>query len=272
MKNIILFGSTGMLGNYVKKVLSMEDYKIHSINREIFDIETADWKKLNFLLASNALIGDIVINCAGAIPQQQCEIKKYTLLNTVFPYKLGKICKNLGLKLIHITTDCVFSGITGNYNENHIHDAKTVYGISKSLGEMGDNMCIIRTSIIGEEFKNKNNLIEWLKKNNNSEIEGYTNVLWNGVTCYQLSKIILQILKGNMLWIGVRHFYSPNIVSKYDLCCYINKIYNLNIKIQKNNNYKKNMTLTSLYPIDHFNIPNIFQQIKEQYDFNILER
>jgi dTDP-4-dehydrorhamnose reductase len=132
-------------------------------------------------------------------------------------------------------------------------------------------MCIIRTSIIGEEVKNKNSLIEWLKKNNDSDIEGYVNVLWNGVTCYQLSKIILEIIKGDMLWVGVRHLYSPNVVSKYDLCYYINKIYNLNIKIHKNTVYKKNMTLQSLYSIDAFKIPDILEQIKEQYQYNILQ-
>jgi dTDP-4-dehydrorhamnose reductase len=261
---IIIFGSTGMLGNYVNLYLS-SFYEIVCIKRELFDIETTDWNKLYDILLLYTKKDDIIINCSGAIPQQNSNIRKYIILNTLFPYKLNEFSIKLSLKFIHITTDCVFSGVRGGYNESDIHDSDNIYGISKSLG---DNIrcSIIRTSIIGEELFNKNNLIEWLKKNKNSTIDGYNNVLWNGITCFQLSKIINYIITNNIYWNGVRHFFSPNIVSKYELCCLINEEYNLNITINKNNIINKNMTLTTIYD-NIIKIPDIKIQIKEQHNF-----
>jgi len=255
---IILFGSTGMLGNYVNKHLS-QFYDVLSIDRNTFDIEKHDWVKLNDIIK----LSDLVINCAGAIPQQKCSSRKYIILNSLFPHKVNEISKKYDIPFIHITTDCVFSGKTGNYNETSIHDVEDIYGITKSLGE-DNSMCIIRTSIIGEELYNKNNLIEWLIKQKNSTIDGYDNVLWNGVTCLQLAKIIEKIIKENIYWHGIRHIFSPNIISKYELCQYINEIYDLNITVLKKSVEPKKMTLSSIYTLN-LSIPEIKVQIKEQY-------
>ena len=261
---IILFGSTGMLGNYVYKYL-LQFHDVICIDRTYFDIETCDWKKLDLIINSNN--SDVLINCAGAIPQQKCNIRKYIILNTLFPHKLNETAEKYNKKLIHITTDCVFSGKDGNYDETSNHDAEDVYGISKSLGE-NESMCIIRTSIIGEEINNKKSLIEWVKTQENKTINGYENVYWNGVTCLQLAKIIETIISENNYWKGVRHIFSPNIVSKYELCKYINEIYNLNISIIKDNIFNKNMTVRSIYDNKYNNIiPDIHTQIMEQFSY-----
>ena len=143
------------------------------------------------------------------------------------------------------------------------------YGVSKSLGEMCYNTTIIRTSIIGEERKNKYSLLEWVKKHNNNTINGYTNHLWNGVTCLQLAKIINQIINNNIWWKGVRHIFSPNTVSKYELVNIINDVYKLNntvVKFKTNNNIDK--TLCTNYETNHlFNIPNLIDQICELKNF-----
>jgi len=265
---IIIFGSTGMLGNYVKLYLS-KYYNILCIDRKDFDIETCHWEKLEEIIEFKIEQCDIIINCAGAIPQQNCITKKYIILNTLFPHKLNEICKKVKIKFIHITTDCVFSGKDGNYNENSIHDSEDNYGITKSLGEE-NSMCILRTSIIGEEINNKNSLIEWVKKQKNCNIDGYKNVLWNGITCLQLAKIIKIIIEKRIYWEGVRHIFSPNIISKYELCCYINDIYNLNININIKDLPYKNMAITSIYKNElNDNILNIKEQIKEQFNYNI---
>jgi dTDP-4-dehydrorhamnose reductase len=259
---IILFGSTGMLGNYVKKYLS-QFHDILCIGRNTFDIELCDWKKLDKIIQT----GDIIINCAGAIPQQKCDIRKYITLNSLFPHKVNEMSKKYEIPFIHITTDCVFSGKDGNYNENSKHDAEDLYGISKSLGE-DNSMCIIRTSIIGEELHNKNSLIEWVIKQKDGMIDGYENVFWNGVTCLQLAKIIENIINANKYWQGVRHVFSPNIVSKYQLCEYINEVYGLNITINKKAMPYKDMTINSIYNNDLNNsISNLKLQILEQHLF-----
>jgi dTDP-4-dehydrorhamnose reductase len=263
---IILFGSTGMLGNYVKH-FSLDKFKTVCIDRNTFDIETGDWSKLYHIIDSIKEYNDIIINCAGAIPQREVSNKKYIILNTVFPIKLNQYAKLNNLKFIHITTDCVFSGKDGNYNENSIHDSDSIYGITKSLGEEPD-MCILRTSIIGEEKNNKNSLIEWVKTNKNGIINGYENFIWNGITCLQLTKIIFEIIKNNIYWKGTRHFFSPSTVSKFKLCSYINYIYNLNITINKTVLPFKNMSLTTINNENLlFNIPDIQSQLIEQYTF-----
>ena len=164
--------------------------------------------------------------------------------------------------MIHVTTDCVFSGKEGKYNEKSIHDEINDYGMSKSLGELC-KATIIRTSIIGEEVNNKRSLLEWVKSNSGKEINGYENHYWNGVTCLQLAKIVNEIINTGNYWNGVRHIFSPRSVSKYELVTIINDIYNLKIKINKFKTPESvNKTITSIYE-NMFTIPDLQKQIEE---------
>jgi dTDP-4-dehydrorhamnose reductase len=258
---ILLFGSNGMLGNYLKSYLSK--FCLYCIDRNIFDIETCNWNELDNIIKNNTNKNDIIINCAGAIPQNNTDIKKFIILNTLFPHKLNDISKKYELKFIHITTDCVYDGSKGKYCITDKHTAKNIYGITKSLGEP-DYATIIRTSIIGEELNNKKSLIEWIKSNKNGIINGYTNHYWNGVTCLELAKYIKNIIDTNELWIGIKHVFSPEIITKYDLCCYVNEIYNLQIQINKCEDINnKNMTLCG----NSYIIKDIYTQIIEQKNF-----
>ena len=268
MINIYIFGYTGMLGNYVYKYLSsLNTYNIFGFNRNNLNILDANFKNIDDFLYKyiDKHQYNIIINVSGIIPQSLIDDNhKYYKINAIFPQWLTILSHKYNFKIIHISTDCVFSGCKGLYNENDIHDSYDDYGKSKSLGE-NNQITIIRTSIIGEEIYNKKSLLEWIKSNKNSEINGYTNHLWNGVTCYQLAKIINQIITNNLFWEGVRHIYSPNIVSKYDLAIMINNIYNLNIKINKYNCEKTiDKTLSSIYNIDEFDIPSLEKQLIEQ--------
>lgn len=176
------------------------------------------------------------------------------------------ICNEIGCQMIHITTDCVFLGKKGNYNEDDLHDETNDYGVSKSLGELCD-ATIIRTSIIGEELRNKRSLLEWVKSNTHGEINGYDNHHWNGVTCLQLSFIIKDIIENNKFWKGIRHIYSPKSVSKYELVNMINEIYKLNIKVNKFNTENSiDKTITTKYK-KIFDIPNLYTQIQSLKDF-----
>jgi dTDP-4-dehydrorhamnose reductase len=175
----------------------------------------------------------------------------------------------LTTRMIHITTDCVFSGKDGKYNEYSNPDESNYYGTSKSLGELCDGT-IIRTSIIGEELVNKRSLLEWVISNENRSINGYTNHFWNGVTCLQLAKIIHKIIIENTYWNGVRHIYSPTTASKYELCSIINDIYELNIKIKEFETEKVDKSLSTIYDAHKniFEIPELEYQIKEMRDFH----
>lgn len=263
---IYLFGSNGMLGFYVKHNLLAHRVALIEINRNLFDIVNDDWDNLDSLLDLSS--NDVIINCSGAIPQKisSNDYKTFIKVNTLFPRKLNEIKDKYGCKFIHITTDCVFDGSEGNYNENSAHTESGIYGVSKSLGEPR-NCTIIRTSIIGEDNNAKKNLLEWIKLNKNKEIQGFVNHYWNGVSCLTLANIIYNIINKNLFWNGVRHIYSPDIVSKYDLCCIINKIYKLNISILKKDTEMVNKTLTSLYH-NNFNINSIENQLVDLYIYS----
>lgn len=267
---IYIFGSTGMLGMYVSKYLEQSHKEVVKITRESFDVNNLTYNSINYLFDSlNINANDIIINCIGIIPQSNAikniTNKNYYKINSLFPIFLNTMSEKYNCKFIHITTDCVFSGKKGNYTENDIHDELNDYGISKSLGETCDNATIIRTSIIGEETKNKYSLLEWIKQNRDGEINGYVSHFWNGVTCLQLAKIINKIIDRNNYWQGVRHIFSPTIVSKYELCSFINKVYDLNIIINKFSSKKIiNKSLATNYDINClFKIPELYQQIIE---------
>jgi dTDP-4-dehydrorhamnose reductase len=267
MKNVIIFGSTGMLGNYVYSIFSNENkYNIICINRKDFDVMIDEWSKLNKILKDILKKDDVIINCIGSIPQKNDINKDYEIFiktNTLFPHKLSELSNKYDCKLIHITTDCIFDGTKGNYTINDSNSAKDVYGISKYLGEPSD-VTIIRTSIIGEENTGKKSLLEWVKSNKNGSINGFIDHYWNGITCLTLAKIIKKIVDEDLYWTGVKHIFSPNIVSKYDLCLYINEIYELNIEIIPFKTNKKYMTLSGEI---NFEIDNIYEQIKELKTF-----
>ena len=270
MKNIIIFGSTGMLGRYVYKVLSKE-YNVICINREDFDIVNDSWNKLQLLIETKSNEYDTIINCAGIIPQKtlQSDYKTYIRVNTLFPHKLQEFSTYYKLKFIHITTDCVFSGSSSNYLETSLHTETNIYGISKSLGEL-ENSCVIRTSIIGEELQYKNSLLEWVISNKNKTINGFENHYWNGVSCLTLANIIKEIIDKSIYWKGIKHIYSPDSISKYELCILINNIYNLNITINPiKTETDCNKTIASIYKSE-FIIDNIDKQIMAQKDFSLI--
>lgn len=272
---VILFGSNGMLGSYIKSYFMYKNLNIICLTRADIDISIANHKHLENKLKECEINKDtIIINAAGLIPQASAQRTihnyDYIKVNSIFPSILSTISSKYDSKLIHITTDCVFSGSKGSYNENDDHDTTDMYGVSKSLGENID-CTIIRTSIIGEEINNKRSLLEWVIKNKNGKINGYKNHIWNGVTCLQLAKIIFNIIKNNKYWIGVRHVFSPFSVSKYDLVSFINKTYNLNIIIDEYDCDKKiDKSLTSVYKDLLLDIPSIETQIESQYRFELI--
>jgi dTDP-4-dehydrorhamnose reductase len=255
--NVILFGQSGMLGGYVDTYLKSKHINVINLSRKEFDIEIDSVLKLDSILSK--YINNVVINCAGCIPQTTTCGHKFIKINAIFPHLLNNICNRYNIKLIHITTDCVYDGVDGLYTEDSMPNEKGIYGLSKSCGEP-DTACCIRTSIIGKEMYNKKSLLEWVLSNKNNTINGYINHHWNGVTCLKLSEIIHKIIINNLFWEGVRHIHSPECISKYNLCVLINKIYTLNIQINKcNHPLPINRTLKSKY--DLFQIESIEQQI-----------
>lgn len=262
----LIFGSDGMLGSYANLYLK-KFYKVIPFTRKNFDISSSSKKDFFNYINKKIENVDLILNCAGIIKQRNVSDTEMIMVNSVFPHWLAELKNKLNCNIIHITTDCVYSGNKGKYSENDIHDCNDTYGKSKSIGE-NKNLTIIRTSIIGEEIKNKLSLLEWVKSNKNGRINGFENHYWNGVTCLELIKYIHDIINNNLFWSGVRNIFSPDTVSKYDLVSMISNVYDLNITIDKKNTFFCDRSLVSLYNTCPIN-KKILNQIQDLKNFNI---
>ena len=264
---VLIVGSTGMLGNTLLQYFNSLKCDVKTLNRADLDLSKCSKEELEFKIIDSEC--DVLINCAGLIKQRKgTTITEFIAVNSLLPHRMADICEVQNKKMIHITTDCVYSGLDGYYNEDDDFDIFDDYGRSKSMGEP-INCTVIRTSIIGEEKINKLSLLEWVKSNEGKEINGYKNHKWNGLTCLQVGKLMNKIIVDDLYWNGVRHFHS-NEVSKYDLVSMINEIYELNIKIiPMNDNLSVDRTLNSTYDIYELKIPNLYKQIEETRDFHI---
>jgi len=272
MYTIILFGKDGMIGNYIYKYFSkqLDKYDVYGFNRKDLDVRNITYEQLSIFLDKYIKKESInvVINAVGLIlPVKNTNVIDNITINSIFPNLLSIYCKFNNIHFIHFSTICVFDGQKGNYIETDEPTGKDIYGISKALGDPKFGT-VIRTSFIGEELKHKYSLVEWVKLNKNKTINGYTNHLWNGITCLELCKIIKEIIENNLFWNGIRHIYT-NSVTKYELVKYINEIYNLNINIIPfNTEFSVDRTLKSIYQLP-FKIGDIISQIRELKEFDI---
>jgi dTDP-4-dehydrorhamnose reductase len=244
------------------KYFPQQGYEVVGFDRSHLDL-TSDAETILEFIEKNTTNDDVIINAAGIVKQRDSD--EMWDVNTFFPHILSLSNR----RVIHITTDCVFSGKTGGYDDKSPHDCEDDYGRSKSLGEP-PNLTIIRTSIIGEESNNKLSLIEWCKKNKGRTVAGYIDHQWNGVTCLELCKWMdTRIIKQNYFWKGVVHVYSHQPVTKYQLVTAISNVFNLNLYITPQLGGKCNRILSG----GSFGLigRDIMTHLKELKEFNIYE-
>ena len=265
---IYILGSNGMLGKYVSTYLNL-NFNVVEINRDLLDASNINEITLQTLLTNLGIDNtSVLINCIGTIKPRVDSLGDLNaiLVNSVFPRILSNVCENLECKLIHPTTDCVYSGTKGQYDENDKYDVNDVYGMSKAIGEPS-NCTVIRTSIIGEEVNQNRSLVEWVKSNKGKTINGYTNHYWNGVTCLQFAKVCEQIILKNNFWIGTKHIHS-NTLNKKELVDLISDIYGLNITVVPTNTPTKcDRSMATIYNTN-IEIPNLDTQISEMKNFS----
>jgi len=257
---IIIFGSNGMLGKYVCKVLN-KDAMIQPVTRKIVDL--TDISATEEYIQKGVYPKDIIVNCAGVIPQRSNNTEDMVKVNTLFPLMLNKLPN----QVIHISTDCVFSGKQMELrSELWDPDATSIYGTTKALGEPVDQT-VIRTSIIGEG----GGLLQWVLDNQFEKIKGYHHHFWNGITCLQLATIIKRIIDENLYWTGVRHIHSTDMASKFILLKYIEDIYDLCLEMEcicPENIIPTYRILESIFDGIDWKIPSIPEQIKEQREWH----
>jgi dTDP-4-dehydrorhamnose reductase len=196
--------------------------------------------------ALNKFNPDVVINCIGLVKQlaESKSSEKNILVNSLFPHQLARNCEKVGSRLIHFSTDCVFSGIKGSYLESDVPDARDLYGLSKLLGEVDyANSLTIRTSIIGHELSTKHGLVEWFLSQSNT-VNGYSNAYFSGLTTREVGNVLGNFILPQPTLSGIFHLSSSSI-SKFKLLQLINETYNKNIRINLDDSLKIDRSLNS---------------------------
>lgn len=178
-------------------------------------------------LVKETIVGgafDYVINCIGVLNKDAEEKKNVAvLMNSYLPHLLAGITKGMSTVIIHLSTDCVFSGKKGKYREDDLRDGESFYARSKSLGELQDDKNItIRTSIIGPD-RNENGigLLNWFMKQNGT-VKGYRKAIWTGLTTLQLAKVIEVLCRNKCS--GIYNVVPDESISKYELLKLINAV------------------------------------------------
>lgn len=252
----LVVGSTGMLGSAMIKVLSRSSgLEVYGTARKISDstpgkynifygVDAENFDSIVELIAK--LKPEVIINCIGLIKQfDESEDPLRALpINSLFPHRLARLAEICNARLVHISTDCVFSGDRGRYLESDYPDAKDVYGISKRLGEVVYSNCItLRTSIIGRETNSTKSLLCWFLSQTNS-VKGFKNAIFSGLPTDELSRVVRDYVIPRPNLSGLYHV-SSSPISKYDLLCKIATAYNKKIEIIEDYEYKIDRSLVS---------------------------
>ncbi|MFD6209664.1 dTDP-4-dehydrorhamnose reductase family protein [Peribacillus sp. NPDC060253] len=215
---VLVLGGQGMAGHVIKDYFTGDPkYQVSYTSRDRNDkkglyLDVTDLTGLEEIM--DKVKPDITINCIGILNNHANDNTKLAFqVNSVFPHQLVKLTERNNGKLIHISTDCVFSGNKGDYTEDDIPDSSTIYGQSKHLGEIiSEKHLTIRTSIIGPELKEDGiGLFLWFMKQK-GKIKGYEKVLWNGVTTLELARALDTMIQMNIT--GLYHLGSDEKISK----------------------------------------------------------
>lgn len=244
---ILVLGATGMLGHKLIQVLSerfevigtvrgpAKTYVDHPVLRQMALLGDVRAKSFDTVLRARAEAQpDAVVNCIGIIKQHPAAADplQSIAVNALFPHRLAQLCQAAGSRLIHISTDCVFSGRKGNYVESHVADAEDLYGRTKYLGEVSYAGCLtLRTSMIGRELATSHGLIEWFLSQEGKTVPGYTRAIFSGFTTNALAEIIAQVITDHPDMQGVWHVASDPI-SKFELLSLVKQVYGLDIQIE----------------------------------------
>ena len=273
---ILILGGDGMIGHKMAQSLINFDLYLNSRSnsnylKEHFPNSTlsdVDFLNQNIEELLNKILPDYIINAVGiTIRRGASNNKKTNLINSQLPNQIDFWCKENQKKQIHFSTDCVFSGDKGNYNDLDLHDAKDDYGKSKGEGEINSNSTLtIRSSMIGREIYNKTELLEWVISNKNNKIKGFENVIYSGVTTLWMSNTVNEIIKNYPDLNGIYNI-SSSPISKYDLITKINTYFNLNIEIERDSSYYSNKSLNSdrFFTKTNFKKPNWDEMLNDLY-------
>lgn len=255
---ILVLGASGMLGNAVLRVLAQD------MRHEVYGSARSAWVKKYFPaeLANKIIMGvdvenpdalaqlfaqirpEVVVNCIGLIKQlaEAGDPLSALPINALLPHRLARLCELVHARLVHISTDCVFSGRKGGYLESDEADAQDLYGRSKLLGEVDYPHAItLRTSIIGHELNSAHGLICWFLAQR-KRIRGYTHAFFSGLPTFELANVIRDRVLPHADLHGLFHVASQPI-SKYELLQMANREYGRGLEIEPDDHLRIDRSL-----------------------------
>ncbi len=268
-KSIIVLGANGMAGHVITTGLR-EDIKGYNIiavarNSSIINpdvlLDVSDFDGLKNLIHQNK--PDVIINCIGLLNKTAEENPDQAILiNSYLPHFLESATSNTKTKVIHISTDCVFSGDEGSYTEDSFKNGRGYYAQSKALGEINNTKDLtFRTSIIGPELNQKGiGLLHWFL-NQENEINGYTKAFWTGITTIELLNAIKYVLENDIS--GLYHLVYPEKISKFNLVGIFNEVFNAGLKIVPYDGYKVDKSLVNTRKDFSFKVKNYVEMVQE---------
>lgn len=241
---VLVLGATGLLGNAMFRVLSQtfngttygtirhaeaSRVFVPELRTQLFAVrDLTDMVELTSLL--DTLKPDVIVNCIASEKSTHNDIAKMLPTFSLFPQLLSHLCRHRNIRLVHISSDGVFSGMCGGYTEEDLPDSTQPYGIAKLLGEVaGTNTLTLRTSIIGPEIQSKNALLEWFLSQGD-ECICYTHAIFSGFPSNVLAQIICDVIQTRPDLHGLYHL-ATNPISKYDLLQLIAEVYQKTIRI-----------------------------------------
>jgi dTDP-4-dehydrorhamnose reductase len=236
MQRVLILGATGMLGHALLEALgprfdTFATVRGHSPEDRIRGaVDAHDPASARRVLAE--LQPDVVVNCIGVVKQRPESADPLVSIpvNALFPHHVAGACSEVGARFIHISTDCVFSGRTGNSSETDVPDAVDLYGRSKILGEPGERHLTLRTSLLGRELHGASGLVEWFLAQSGS-VRGYTRAMFSGLTTAVFARVIEDVILGHRELRGLHHVAAEPI-SKYELLLLLREAFGKSISIE----------------------------------------
>lgn len=281
---VLILGASGTIGSAMIRVLSdRSDYEVFGTVRtervkQFFSTSISNNLEVDVNLENQDVLlrvlkkicPDVIVNCVG-LTKHKANVNdplKTIPINTLMPHRLANLCNLIGIRLIHISTDCVFSGKKGKYLESDFADARDVYGKSKALGEINyPNTITLRTSAIGHELNSAYGLLEWFLSQDKS-CKGYSRAIFSGLPTVVFAQIIRDVVIPEKDLSGIYHV-SAKPINKYDLLKLIAKVYGKSIQITNDASFSIDRSLNAdkFFNATGYVAPEWSELIKIMYNY-----
>ncbi|HZT60176.1 MAG TPA: SDR family oxidoreductase [Pyrinomonadaceae bacterium] len=244
---VLILGGTGMLGHKLWQTFAPRfdayvtlrgDARAYARTglfdpaRSLGGVSAQDFDSVARAFAS--VRPEVVVNCVGVVKQDAAAKDPLTSIevNALFPHRLARLARGVEARLVHLSTDCVFSGRAGNYSEGDRPDAEDLYGRTKLLGEVEGPGCLtIRTSMIGRELAGAHGLLEWFLSQEGGRVRGFRRAVFSGFTTRALAEVIAEVVSRRPDLSGVWHV-AADPINKFDLLSLIKEVYGLRVRVE----------------------------------------